>query len=93
MITKRQGLIVWFQHMKNIKQIKRHGHMIYTSKKLKYTVLYVDQAEIEKTETRLAKFSFVTKVERSSKPLIRTDFENAKPDKAKQYDYEYKMGI
>lgn len=36
-------------------------------------------------------FAFVSKVERSQKPFIPTNYENAKPDKAKQYDY--KMGI
>lgn len=91
MMTKRQGLIVWFQHMKNIKQIKRHGHLIYTSKKLKYAVVYVDQSEIENVENKLLKHSFVSKIDRSFKPFVETNFENAKPDKAKQYDY--KMGI
>ncbi|GAA0444346.1 MAG: YlbG family protein [Bacillota bacterium] len=91
MRTKRQGIVVWFQHMKNLKQIKRHGHFLYSSKKMKYAVLYVDQEEIEKVEEKLLRLSFVSKVERSYKPFVRIDFENAKPDKAKQYDY--KMGI
>ncbi|SDQ63482.1 Uncharacterized protein YlbG, UPF0298 family [Virgibacillus subterraneus] len=91
MITKRQGLIVWFQHMKNIKQIKRYGHLIYSSRKLKYAVIYVDQSELETIETKLLKLSFVSKIDRSYKPFVQTDYENAKPDKAKQYDY--KMGI
>ncbi len=91
MITKRQGLIVWFQHMKNLKQIKRYGHLIYSSRKLKYAVIYVDQEELDTIETKLLKLSFVSKVNRSYKPFIRTNYENAKPDKAKQYDY--KMGI
>ncbi|API93780.1 MULTISPECIES: YlbG family protein [Virgibacillus] len=91
MRTKRQGLIVWFQHMKNLKQIKRYGHLLYSSKKLKYAVIYVDQEELEKIEKKLLKFTFVSKVDRSYKPFVETNFENAKPDKAKQYDY--KMGI
>lgn len=91
MRAKRQGIIIWFQHRKNIKQIKRYGHLIYTSKKVKYILLYVDQTEIEKIEHKLLKHSFVLKVERSYKPFVQTDYENAKPDKAKQYDY--KMGI
>ncbi|HLS07876.1 YlbG family protein [Lentibacillus sp.] len=91
MRTKRQGLIIWFQHMKNIKHIKRYGHLLYASKKLKYAVIYVDQEFLENIEFKLLKLPFVTKVERSYKPFLRTDFENAKPDKAKQYDY--KMGI
>ncbi|MFD1360230.1 YlbG family protein [Lentibacillus salinarum] len=91
MRAKRQGLIVWFQHMKNIKHIKRYGHLLYSSKKLKYAVIYVDQEAIQQIETKLLRLPFVTKVERSYKPFLRTDFENAKPDKAKEYDY--KMGI
>ncbi|MFD1348823.1 YlbG family protein [Oceanobacillus caeni] len=91
MRINRQGLIVWFQHMKNLKQIKRHGNLIYASKKLKYAVIYVDQADIEYVETKLSKLPFISKVERSYKPFVRTDYENAKPDKAKQYDY--KMGV
>ncbi|TMN23475.1 DUF2129 domain-containing protein [Lentibacillus cibarius] len=91
MRTKRQGLIVWFKHMKNIRHIKRYGHLIYTSKNLKYAVLYVDQDTLERTEAKLLKLPFVSKVERSQKPFIPTNFDNAKPDKAKQYDY--KMGI
>ncbi|MFD2760559.1 YlbG family protein [Lentibacillus juripiscarius] len=91
MRTKRQGLIVWFKHMKNIRHIKRYGHLVYSSKKLKYAVLYTDQDTLERTEAKLRKLPFVSKVERSQKPFIRTDYENAKPDKAKQYDY--KMGI
>lgn len=91
MRTKRQGLIVWFQHMKNIRHIKRYGHLLYSSKKLKYAVIYVDQAILETVETKLLKLPFVSKVDRSYKPYLQTNFENAKPDKAKQYDY--KMGI
>ncbi len=91
MRTNRQGMIVWFQHMKNIKQIKKYGHLIYTSKRLKYAVLYVDQTELEHVENKLLKLSFVSKIDRSYKPFVETNYENAKPDKAKQYDY--KMGI
>ncbi|WP_047981371.1 YlbG family protein [Ornithinibacillus contaminans] len=91
MRTKRQGIMVWFQHSKNIKQLKRFGHLLYTSRKLKYAVMYVDQDNVEEIEAKLLKYPFVSKVDRSYKPFIRTEYENAKPDKAKQYDY--KMGI
>ena len=87
----RQGIVVWFQNMKNIKQLKRYGNLIYVSKRLKYAVIYINQNEIEEIEAKIMKYSFVSKVERSFKPFVRTDYENAKPDKAKQYDY--KMGI
>jgi len=91
MRIKRQGMIVWFKHRKNIKQIRRHGHLIYVSKKLKYAVLYVHQAEIEHIEQKLNRYPFILKIERSYKPFIRTHYEKMKPEKEKKYDY--KMGI
>ena len=91
MRVKRQGMIVWFQHRKNIKHIRKYGHLLYTSQKMKYAVLYVNQDDIDTVENSLLKLPFVSKVDRSYKPFIQTNFENAKPDKAKQYDY--KMGI
>lgn len=91
MRVKRQGLIVWFQHKRNIKQIKRFGHLIYVSKRMKYAVIYVNQDEIEEVEQAMSKLSYIIKVQRSYKPFINTDYENAIPDKAKIYDY--KMGI
>lgn len=91
MQVKRQGLIVWFQHRKNIKHIKRFGHLIYVSKRMRYAVLYMNQSDIDAIEAELLKLPFVTKVERSYKPYLKTNFENARPDKAKLYDY--KMGV
>ncbi|MUV36242.1 UPF0298 protein [Lentibacillus sp. JNUCC-1] len=90
-MKERQGLIVWFQQMRNTKYIKRFGHLVHVSKKMKYAVLYVDMEQIDSVEQKLLKQSFISKVDRSYKPFIQTDYENAKVDKAKEYDY--KMGI
>ncbi|MFC0524018.1 YlbG family protein [Pontibacillus salicampi] len=89
MFTKRQSLVIWFQHMKHVRNIKRYGHLIYVSKKLRYAIIYVNQEEIESTMDKLSRLHYVSKVERSYKPFINTEFENSKPDKAKEYDYKY----
>jgi len=91
MHSKRQGLIIWFQHRKNIKHIRRYGNLMYVSRKMRYAVLYVNRDDIDSIEENLLKLPFISKVERSYKPFLKTDFENALPDKAKMYDY--KMGI
>jgi len=88
MRVKRQGLIVWYKHRKNIRQLKRYGHFLYASRRMRYAVIYVNQDEIDLIEENLQKLSYVTKVERSYKPFIATSFENAKPDEAKLYDYK-----
>lgn len=87
MYPKRQGLIVWYQHKKNIKKIMRFGHVLYMSRKLKYAVLYVDQDELEDIEQRLLRLPFISRVDRSAKPLIRVDYEKKELEIEKEYDY------
>lgn len=88
MRVSRQGLVVWFKHNKNIRQIKRYGHLIYSSRRMKFALLYVNMDEIEEIEKKLNKLPFVKKTERSYKPFLATSFENAKLDEAKLYDYK-----
>ncbi|MGG5253065.1 YlbG family protein [Neobacillus sp. SM06] len=91
MFKERQGLVVWLYSLKQAKMLRRFGNVHYVSKKLKYAVLYCDQEDIGTTIEKLSSYSFVKKVEPSYKPFLKVEFENAAPDKAKEYDY--KMGI
>lgn len=88
MRVRRQALIVWYKHRRNIRQLMRHGHFIYGSRRMRYAVIYVNKDEIDEKEKALQKLPFVTKVDRSYKPYVATNFENAKPDEAKLYDYK-----
>lgn len=83
----RQGLIIWLFSLKNAKALRRFGNVHYVSKRMKYVVLYCDQDEVEDLVKKLSSFPFVKKVEPSYKPFLKTEFENSKPDKAKEYDY------
>ncbi|MBS4172399.1 YlbG family protein [Bacillus sp. FJAT-49736] len=91
MRSDRQGLIIWLNNLKHAKSLRRFGNIHYLSKKMKYIVLYCDRDEIEMLEEKIGSLPFVRKVEQSYKPFLKTEFENSKPDKAKEYDY--KIGI
>jgi uncharacterized protein YlbG (UPF0298 family) len=91
MFGTRQGIIVWLYSLKQAKMLRKFGNVHFVSKKLKYVVLYCNQEEAEELAVKLQSYSFVKKVELSYKPFLRVEFENSKPDKAKEYDY--KMGI
>lgn len=91
MFSERQGIIVWLYNLKNAKALRRFGNIHYVSRRLKYVVLYCAQEEAEELADKLANMPFVKKVELSYKPFLKTEFENSKPDKAKEYDY--KMGL
>ncbi|MBU8877696.1 YlbG family protein [Bacillus sp. FJAT-29790] len=91
MLGQRQGIVVWLYSLKQAKMLRRFGNVHYVSKRLKYVVLYCDLVETEELIEKINSYSFVKKVEPSYKPFLKTEFENSKPDKAKEYDY--KMGI
>src|SRR5699024_8371276 len=65
MRNKRQGIIVWFQHRKNIKHIERHGNLLYVSKRMRYAVLYVNQNVIEEVVNTRLKLPFISKIDLS----------------------------
>ncbi|NSL50755.1 YlbG family protein [Calidifontibacillus erzurumensis] len=89
--SNRQGVIVWIHSLKQVKHLKKFGNIHYVSKKLKYVVIYMDMERVEETVEKIESLPFVKKVELSYKPFLKTEFENSKPDKAKEYDY--KIGI
>lgn len=90
-MRNRQGLIVYVHHLKQAKSLRKYGHVHFISRKMKYVVLYTDQETIEATKTKLEKLPYVKSVLESYRPFVKTEYENAKPDKAKEYDY--KIGL
>ncbi|UII57857.1 YlbG family protein [Cytobacillus spongiae] len=91
MLSQRQGIIVWLHSLKQAKMLRRFGNVHYVSKRMKYVVLYCNQEDAKGLMEKIASYPFVKKVEPSYKPFLKLEFENSKPDKAKEYDY--KMGI
>ncbi len=87
----RQGLIVYVHQLKQAKSLRKYGHVHFISRKLKYVVVYMDQDKIESTKEKLLKLPYVKKIQESQRPFLKTEYENAKPDKAKEYDY--KIGL
>lgn len=89
--SSRQGIVVWLTSLKYARQLRRFGHVQYVSKKMKYVVFYCDLEKVDDIINKLQSFHFVTDVKPSMRPFVNTEFEDAKPDKAKEYDY--KLGI
>jgi len=90
-MTERQGIIVYVHQLKHAKSLRKYGHVHYISRKLKYVVMYCNQEDVETIKNKLQRLPFVKDVVESFRPFLKTEFENAKPDKAKEYDY--KIGL
>jgi uncharacterized protein YlbG (UPF0298 family) len=91
MITERVGLAVYIQSLKQVKQLKRFGHVHYASRKMKYAILYCDLENVEETVTRLEKLPFVKEVSMSMRPWVKTEYQEIVPEREKKDDY--KMGL
>lgn len=91
MIGQRQGIIVWLHSLKHSKMLRKFGNIHYVSKRLKYVVLYNDMENTDSIVEKLNALPYVKRVEPSYKPFLKIEFENKKPDRAKEYDY--KIGL
>lgn len=81
MIVNRRGIYVYFKQNKFIRQLKRHGHLIYVNKDKKYVLLYVDETELDKTLSDLEKLKFVTDVVLSEYPNIKREYSTEDKEK------------
>ena len=70
----RQGVIVYLYRLRNSRQLRKFGQIQYISKKMKYVVLYMDQANVEGNIERLKKLKFVKHVEPSVRPFLRVEY-------------------
>ena len=90
-MTNRQGLIVYVHQLKHAKSLRKYGHVHFISRKMKYVVMYCNQEEMEMLKGKIQRLPFVKDVVESYRPFLKTEYENSKPDKAKEYDY--KVGL
>lgn len=69
-IRPRRGLIVYLNSMKTVKSLRRYGHVQYSSRRMHYVVLYVDEENIANTIEKLRQLRNVRKVMQSHWPEI-----------------------
>ncbi|MDW0109334.1 YlbG family protein [Sporosarcina aquimarina] len=87
-MVDRQGVIIYLHHLKQAKSFRKYGHVHYISRRMKYVVLYCSQSDVEDVIRKVERLSSVKKAIPSYRPFVRTEYENARPDKAKEYDYK-----
>lgn len=78
MIGNRVGLIVWLQHLKFSRQLRKYGNVYYISRKMRYAVLYCDESNHEAIMSKLKSLHFVKDVQRSHLQDIKTVYSKKK---------------
>ncbi|GGE19186.1 UPF0298 protein [Marinithermofilum abyssi] len=78
--AERLGLAVWVKDLKAARSLGRMGNIHYMSKRLKYVFMYIDGRRANQLIRRIERLSFVTRVERSLRRELATEFH--KPQKS-----------
>ncbi|WP_298076878.1 YlbG family protein [uncultured Abiotrophia sp.] len=80
-MVKRKELIVWLYSLKQVKNIRKYGHVHYISDRLRYVVLYVNANQVDQVTQQLNRLHFVRKVEASMRDDIDMTFKDAIPNR------------
>lgn len=77
-IKARQSLVVYVNNLRTVRQLHHYGRVEYVSKKMRYAILYVDQANITKVFQEVKTLKFVKRVLYSHWPDIDPDMSDLK---------------
>jgi uncharacterized protein YlbG (UPF0298 family) len=70
----RKLLVVYYNHYHVIKKLEKHGHLIYSSKKLKYAYVYINAKDLKLVMNNINNIKGVTKVEESLMDMSEYNF-------------------
>lgn len=73
-IIPRRGIIVWVYSLKQVRNLRRYGSVLYVSKKMKYAVVYLNEADLETSVPKIERLHFVRQVDYSHRPDIEMNF-------------------
>jgi uncharacterized protein YlbG (UPF0298 family) len=72
-LTPRRGLIVHLRNVRQARQLRRFGIVSYISEKMKYAIIYMDDADVSVKAPLIEKLGFVRSVELSQWPDVDTN--------------------
>ncbi|MBT9673044.1 YlbG family protein [Secundilactobacillus kimchicus] len=64
-LQARTSLVVYVSSLRQVRQLKRYGHVDYVSKRMRYAVIYMNDELVEETVSRLKQLKFVRRIVRS----------------------------
>ncbi|GAX01884.1 YlbG family protein [Secundilactobacillus silagei] len=61
-IQSRTNLVVYVASLRQVRQLKRYGHLEYVSKRMRYAIIYVNEEDAKETINRLKQLRFVKRI-------------------------------
>ena len=76
-IKGRTAMYIFYNSYKHVRQLSNYGELVYSSKKARYALLYVDTATLETVVPKLMDLHFVKAVKVSEFDHLDMDFSSA----------------
>jgi uncharacterized protein YlbG (UPF0298 family) len=83
-IVGRTAIYVFYSSYKYVRQLSRFGDLVYSSKKARYALLYVDTASLEEVVAKLNTLNFVKEIKVSELDDLNRDFSSAFQETVKE---------
>ncbi|ANZ61807.1 hypothetical protein AYR62_04660 [Secundilactobacillus paracollinoides] len=61
-IQEREDLVVYVSNLRQVRQLKRYGHVAYVSKRMRYAVIYVNTDQVSDVTAQLKELRFVKRI-------------------------------
>ncbi|TVV19256.1 DUF2129 domain-containing protein [Weissella cibaria] len=71
-VTQRRSVIVHLKNVRQARQLRRFGVVSYISEKMKYAVIYMNEADVATKSALIGRLGFVSSVELSHWPDVDT---------------------
>ncbi|GAK14495.1 YlbG family protein [Geomicrobium sp. JCM 19039] len=65
---------LFVQSLKNVRHLRKYGHVQYVSKKMRYVVLYCNTSDAHKVSEQIKQLNFVHNIEWSVRRQLDLDF-------------------
>ncbi|MDO5456913.1 MAG: YlbG family protein [Atopococcus tabaci] len=79
-IKKREKIYIWLYSFKQFNALKKYGLIHYSSRKMNYVVMYVDEDQLEDVIEQISQLSFVREVQQTPQKEIDLSFEHSLDD-------------
>lgn len=73
-VVPRRGLVVWMYSLRQVRNLRRYGTVLYISKRMKYALVYLNEDDFDQNSEKIERLHFVRKIEKSYRPDIEMNF-------------------
>lgn len=77
-LVSRISLILYLNNMKQVRHLRKYGHLVHVNHERQYVVLYIDNHKVDQRVTQLMKLKYVEDIDGSPYKNLKRVYEKEK---------------